>query len=280
MTLVGDKNYQPSGKNLSNSSKNYWLDENTLFFHSKSADKQQSAKLGLGYTEMSVTPSYQIGYNNAFTWDMRNGLPRWVELNGKKKMLNYQEMIPSKRAVMHKSENLQISFPQNALYDTLYLAVKTDGNNFTVSDPTTPLFKAVRISFSPDSILADKANLRVYGVSKSGILGYEGGTWKGNTITFSTRSLGDFTLKADTKEPSILLIKKSSKSVTFRIRDNLSGIQKYRATLDGKFLLMKYDHRISMISSERLDKTKALKGKLRLELTDRAGNLSVSEIDL
>ncbi|MFT6963622.1 MAG: hypothetical protein ACJAWV_003360 [Flammeovirgaceae bacterium] len=280
LTLVGDKSYQASGKKLSNSGKNYWLDENTLFFHSKSANKEQTAKLGLGYTEMPIVPSYQVGYNNAFAWDMRKGLPRWIKLDGKKKKMHYREMIPSKKSFYHKSGNFQISFPKNALYDTLYLALKANGNDFTVGDPTTPLFKAVRISFSPDSIPINKSKLRVYGVSKSGGLGYEGGSWKGNTITFSTRGLGDFRLKADTKEPSILLVKKSSKSITFRIRDSLSGIQEYRSTLNGKFLLMKYDHRISLISSKRLDETKPLKGKLRLEVTDRTGNLSVMEMDL
>ncbi len=280
MTLVGDKDFQPNSKKLSNPEKNYWLDENTLFFHSKSANKEQTATLGLGYMPMKISSSYQMGYNNVFVWDMRNGLPRWIELDGKKKMLNYREMIPSKKAFHHNSDNFQITFPQNALYDTLYLALKAEGVNFSVSDPTIPLFKAVRISFTPDSIPTDKSRLRVYGVSKNGGLGYEGGSWNGNTITFSTRSLGNFTLRADTEKPSILLIKKSSESVTFRIRDGLSGIQEYRATLNGKFLLMKYNHKISMISSARLDETKPLKGKLRLEVTDRAGNLSVVEMDL
>ncbi len=137
------------------------------------------------------------------------------------------------------------------------------------------VFHSRPIAFQPD-----KSKLRVYGVSKNGRLGYEGGSWKGNTITFSTRGLGDFTLRADTEKPSILLIKKSASSITFRIRDGLSGIQEYRATLDGKFLLMEYNHKISMISSARLDETKPLKGKLRLEVTDRTGNLSVVEMDL
>jgi hypothetical protein len=60
----------------------------------------------------------------------------------------------------------------------------------------------------------------------------------------------------------------------FKIRDDLSGIGSFEASINGQFLLMHYDSKSATIWSEQLDKSVPLKGKFELTVTDNAGNKS------
>ena len=70
---------------------------------------------------------------------------------------------------------------------------------------------------------------------------------KGNRLTAKTKKLGTFVLAVDTKKPEIkpinFLNKKwisKNKTLKIKITDDLSGISSYRATINGKFILMEY----------------------------------------
>jgi hypothetical protein len=54
--------------------------------------------------------------------------------------------------------------------------------------------------------------------------------------------------------------------------DNLSGIASYNATINGEWLLMKYDYKTGILQSDRLDKSKPLKGDFELKVRDHVGN--------
>jgi hypothetical protein len=84
--------------------------------------------------------------------------------------------------------------------------------------------------------------------------------------------VGDFVLLTDSVAPTITRISCTTLSARFRIRDNLSGIEKYEANINGEWLLMKYDYKTAILQSERLDKKNLLKGDFELKVTDRAGN--------
>jgi hypothetical protein len=66
----------------------------------------------------------------------------------------------------------------------------------------------------------------------------------------------------------------NSSSARFKIRDYLSGISDYQATINGEWVLMHYDNKNSVIWSEQLNKKIPMKGLFELTVTDRAGNKS------
>jgi hypothetical protein len=91
-------------------------------------------------------------------------------------------------------------------------------------------------------------------------------------MQFTTAELGDFVLLKDSIAPMIYRIQCQPSSARFRIMDNLSGIASYEATVDGEWLLMKYDYKTGILQSERLDKTKRLHGDFELKVYDNVGN--------
>ena len=89
---------------------------------------------------------------------------------------------------------------------------------------------------------------------------------------FATREFGDFIIRRDTVSPVINPVSVNGAVARFKIRDELSGIAKFEATVNGKWLLMMYDSKSNTISSQKLNKAEPLKGDLRLTVTDLSGN--------
>jgi hypothetical protein len=66
----------------------------------------------------------------------------------------------------------------------------------------------------------------------------------------------------------------NGQTARFKIRDDLSGIISYEATLNGEWLLMYFDSKSNTLWSKQLDVTKPLRGDFQLSVTDNAGNAS------
>ena len=101
---------------------------------------------------------------------------------------------------------------------------------------------------------------------------YLGGEWVNDRIEFYTREFGDFMVLQDSVPPLIKPIYVNGSSARFKIKDFLSGISDYEATINGEWLLMHYDNKNSVIWSEMLDKKTPIKGMFQLTVTDRSGN--------
>ncbi|HEX7585292.1 MAG TPA: hypothetical protein VF373_11430, partial [Prolixibacteraceae bacterium] len=98
------------------------------------------------------------------------------------------------------------------------------------------------------------------------------------------RVLGNYTLAVDTDPPKIVQLSfgekktlKDANTLRFKITDNLSGIETFRGTIDGKWVLFEYDLKNNLISYT-FDKSRIQFGKnhaLDLEVTDYKGNTSI-----
>lgn len=91
------------------------------------------------------------------------------------------------------------------------------------------------------------------------------------------KHFSNFVIVKDTISPKVTYLKHDGKSVRIAIRDNLSGIASFNAYLDGKWVLMRYEHKNAVIWSEFMDKSQVLKGKFTLEVVDKAGNVAKFE---
>jgi hypothetical protein len=111
-----------------------------------------------------------------------------------------------------------------------------------------------------------------------------GGTYEKGKMTVSTRELGKFSVEIDTVPPVIIPVNKqkweTSRRITFKIDDDLSGIASYRGTLNGNFILFEYDAKNRSLyyvyDSKRIKKEVATLPAITLLLivTDKAGNQS------
>ena len=97
------------------------------------------------------------------------------------------------------------------------------------------------------------------------------------------RTLGSYALAVDTEAPKIVSLnvadkngKKDTSRLKFKITDNLSGIETFRGTIDGKWVLFEYDLKNNLLSYS-FDKARMKFGEnheLKLEVTDYKGNTS------
>ena len=84
-----------------------------------------------------------------------------------------------------------------------------------------------------------------------------------------------YRILSDTMAPTVKLLMKNKDVIAFRMRDDLSGVASYRMEVNGKFVLLKYEHKKAMLYSEKLDKKVPLSGEVVLKVKDLAGNETV-----
>ena len=224
-------------------------------------------------TEMSYT--YKGANQRVYLIDLRKALPDSIKTCAGSLVYHFKDMVPSETKYTYYSDWVDIHFPENSLYDTLFLAVnhwvEKGRETFSIGQRTIPLHKVVFISLKPTLAINPSKNLAVYRRESNGF-GYIGGEWNNGKVRFPSRELGEFTFLYDSLPPTISRVRVDSYSARFRIRDGLSGIAYYEANVNGQWLLMAYDYKSGILQSDRLDPKQPLKGDFELKVVDRAGN--------
>jgi hypothetical protein len=235
----------------------------------------RNVELLVGNQRFNLVPSYTKNSVSTSLYDLRGGLPDAISFCGDITPLNLLAAIPSGQDFVFSHRDMTILFDKESLYDTLYLQAKKEGDVYTIGDYYTPLRKPVKVTITPDTKVTDKSKAAVYYMGLGRGRGLAGGAWDGNSITFSARSMGKFKVMEDVKAPTIRLLSKNRNQIKFRIGDDLSGINSFRCEVNGKWLLMKYEHKTATIYSEKLDKSLPLSGQVVLKVKDNAGNEAV-----
>lgn len=258
----------------------YDITGNTMMITAK-AGKDLGAR-ALVYTQgvsQEVDPTYHNINRKVYLFDLRKGIPDSILVNNKTIRPKIKIAIPSGTEYKYYSDIMDIDFPLNAIYDTLYLNTdytvdKTTGNEiFTIGTRTVPLNKSIRVSVKTNRTYPADGKYNVYR-STGRAHSFLGGEWINGRLQFNTREFGEFTILQDLEAPSIRAIAINNQAVRFKIRDNLSGISSFEATVNGEWLLMHYDSKTATIWSERFDKKAPIKGTFVLTVKDNAGNTS------
>lgn len=229
--------------------------------------KVDIARFNVGGLAYDVPLVYMEGYTSVYLWDLRHGLPDYVELGSLHCKFNFKMLVPSNQAVTYKEARLEVQFPRGALFDTLYLETQVFKNSFRISTSSTPLFRDIKVIFKPAVVPQNKKGWNIYKGNR-----FIKSHWENNAIVFEHDKLGTYRLARDITPPTLRWVRKSLYKISFRIKDNFSGIDNFKATLNGKFLLMNYEHKGSLIWSAPAQKRQRLKGLLVLRLIDKAGN--------
>lgn len=255
----------------------YDLQENTLSIITKTCP-DMPATAYLNGTATEISPDYYNTGKSIYLFDLRKQIPDSVNVCGQTLIPNIKATVPSGVEFKYYSERIDVQLPKGSLFDTLYLntnhQVKSDSMEiFTVGSSLVPLNRNISVSLKPFRKYAADKNIAVYRIIGKGF-SYEGGKWVNGSLNFVTREFGNFTILKDNVPPTIRVIYVNNQAARFKIKDALSGINSFEATINGQWLLMNYDAKSDMIMSEKLTKS-PLKGDFVLTVTDNAGNKKI-----
>lgn len=253
----------------------YEIQENILAVHARYVGKPSPLTLHSKSKKETVNADYFGNGHEVFLINLKIGLPDSLTVGNERLKFSFKDAIPSGTDYTYYGENMEVFFPKGSLYDTLYMqlgqSVRNGRTVTLIGDPLVPVKYPIQVTLKgTEQDLASTKNA-VYHL-EGNRFEYVGGQFANGKITFLAPELGEFAVVADSIAPTIGRISITNRSARLRIRDNLSGIEKIEANIDGDWLLMKYDYKTGIVQSERLDKKKLLKGMFELKVTDRMGN--------
>ncbi len=249
---------------------------NFLHFKSSYEGNPNLVELYLGNGRIDLSPYRSDKRTAYYLWDLRKGLPDSINFCGEVIKTGIYSEIPSNTETGFYNHHIDAMFSKYDLFDTLYLQFEKKYDQarkleiFRFPHDNIPLRSPVEVRLKPEKSYNPK-NSSVYAMHGRS-LSYVGGVWDKKTIKFRTRELETFTIAQDSIPPIITPVVINSREVVFKIGDSLSGINRFEANINGKFVLMNYEPKKRLIWSEKLDENIPFSGEFVLELVDNAGN--------
>ena len=180
-------------------------------------------------------------------------------------------------------DGVRLEIPKGNLYTDIYFTYSRKDQHTPFASlyslhKRMPLhdYCPLRIPIAQDTF-RDKSKYGIISVT-NGKVSWIGGRYENGYMQATIRELGAFSVDVDTTPPVITAQNqvnwKKSGIITFKITDNLSGIQDWHATIGGEFVLFEYDAKSNSlfykISGGRVKSTAGK--KLQLTVTDGVGN--------
>lgn len=168
------------------------------------------------------------------------------------------QVIHGKSKARFQAETLRLYFPENSVFDTLFLFVsKSDKTNqfgyatYKLGPPHTPLKKkfTLGIRYEPGPLPPERFCI----VRGKRFLPTK---FEDGFLTTQSRQFGEFTVKADTTRPDVRFLFSSCQDLTgfptlqARVYDEESGVRFWYAELNGNFLLFEYEHKDRLMTAE------------------------------
>lgn len=202
------------------------------------------------------------------------------------------EMFKYNRSNHIRNDELEFSVPDGTLYndvDFIYVRKTTLPKflspTYQLHTPYVALHHACPLKIKADHIpehLQSKVMLAQID-PVSGRIFSATGKYVDGWVEGNIRVLGNYALAADTVAPKIVPLSIAEKktltdanALKFKVTDNLSGIETYRGTIDGQWVLFEYDLKNNLISYSFDKKRFSFNKKhtLIFEVTDYKGNTS------
>ncbi|HTA28585.1 MAG TPA: M23 family peptidase, partial [Bacteroidia bacterium] len=158
---------------------------------------------------------------------------------------------------------------------------------YNIQDENTPLSASYTLMLKPkpdlpDSLMKKAVVVRLEGKSHSSI----GGHWENGYMTVHPKGFGRYAIMIDFYRPTIkpLNIYKGKDmsretDMQFEVTDNLAGVGFYRATVDGKWILMESNPKKNEVYYTFDEHVGKGKHHLHLVVSDAVGNTSVYDTD-
>ncbi|NOX45942.1 MAG: M23 family metallopeptidase [Chlorobi bacterium] len=194
-----------------------------------------------------------------------------------------------------KSDKIKLEIPGKALYDTIYFQYKVLPKAQNALTPLyqihfdyVPLQVPGSLAIETDSLKAGlQGKALIVKIEENGKPSPAGGAWDKGYIKTNIRQFGNYCVMLDTVAPTIspLNIKNgknlaNQNTIRVRIKDSFSGIKSYRGTLNGKWILMEYDSKRSLLTYRFDDKLLAGKNTFKITVSDERGNTATYTTNL
>lgn len=226
-------------------------------------------------TELPV--SYVRGDRAVYLIDLNKTLPDSVQIGRGRVPLNFRQRVVPGRTETVDAGAVSLRFGEASLFDTLYLATRVSASNgLEINQNTIPLNDFIDVRFTPPYPAGiDTLRTKMYAIN-NGRETFLGGTWIKNRIEFRTRVLGKFALLTDVTPPAVRIVSATANGITARISDDRSGIDKFRAFVNGEWVLMQYDYKRALLWSDKLDPDVPFDAgqEVKIQVRDQAGNVA------
>ncbi len=206
------------------------------------------------------------------------------------------KIMPFNKSNKFVSENILVSIPSGALYDTVYFTFnKSAGTRdmlselYSIHNKFTPVHKAYTLAIKPNKIPAGKESKMLIAQSGDDMTKKAfNSSWSDGYISADVTSFGNYFIGIDTVAPIISsngLVSGSDltgkREMRIGITDDFSGIKSYEPQLDGKWALFEYDQKNNVLIYRFDDQriTKGTKHSLSLKVTDNTDNTSFYSCD-
>ncbi len=189
-----------------------------------------------------------------------------------------EDFLFSDQANSFTKGKFSIYIPANSLYENTYLNIKTQGDTLQLHKDVTPLHKNMTITADVSNYKDTDINKLYIGkLNYKGIPYYNKTTRKGDKLIMKTKVFGSYALVSDNTAPIIKPLNFSDKkwlsknnTLKIKIEDKLSGVSSYRATINGKFILMEYNYKKGVLTYDS-------ENNLKLIVVDNVGNNATFE---
>ena len=244
--------------------------------------------------EIYVLEGEKVNYKIIITDYKNNSRTITIPIIGKKqKITHFKDIektpyyVQAKKGFNFDDEDKSVYIPKNALYQDAYIKYETHGDTITIGNKQIPLHKSMYIHFKTDKYKnQDVSKLFVASLGYNNKPYYTYCYKKDGKLTAKTRSFGRYTVATDNTAPKIKPINvfngkwfSKNKTLQMKVSDDLSGVKKYRATINGKWILMEYDYKKGKLTYNFSDNIiKTSENKFKLIVIDNVGNNSIFEM--
>ncbi len=201
------------------------------------------------------------------------------------------EIMRWDRTFTYATRDMSLRIPARALYDDApfsyemlpRLEGKTYSDRHRIHNAETPLHTAMTVRLAADAVpprLYEKVLVGM--IDSRGQISSAGGAYSGGNVSTNVRTFGTFAIVADTTAPTISPLGYSrtqrSRVLQLRVRDDLSGIDSFRAEIDGSWRLFGHDAKNSLFEHRLDGRTPPGEHVLTVRVVDNKGNERVLEL--
>lgn len=180
-----------------------------------------------------------------------------------------------------KIDDVMLSIPKYTFYNDVNFNFSYNDGIASVHKASIPLHKKFTLTFDvSDYSYEERKRLFIARVRSNGRLSYSYTKKKENKFYINSKTLGNYKLASDLKKPTITPVNfkngawiSSNKTLKVKIKDNLTGIKSYRATINNQWILMEYEPKTGILTYDFSDKKFAVaKHELKIKVSDEVNN--------
>ena len=186
-----------------------------------------------------------------------------------------------------EEDNVSVYIPSDTFYDDFYTDFEVRSDTLFFNEDIYPMKKSMTITYDV-SQYSEEDREQLYIAELVGYYKkpyYTTTKLEGTKLKGFTKYLGTYALIKDSVSPTIQPYNFSDGKwlskyhyLKVKIEDKESGISSYRATINGKWILMEYDYKKKMLTYDFNDKVVSdTENNLKVIVTDNVGNSTTFE---